>query len=47
MLPRLAATLSRQRGGVYGFGGQTTEYPVFEQVAGGNMDSTPVHNIEQ
>ena len=47
MLPHLAATLSRQRGGAYGFGGQTTEYPVFDQVAYGNIDSTPVHNIEQ
>ena len=46
LLPNLALTLSRQRGGSYGFGDQPPEYPVFQQVAG-NVDKTPVNNIEQ
>ena len=46
LLPCLASTLCRQRGGPYGFGDQAPDYPVFKQIPG-NVDKAPVNNIDQ
>ena len=50
MLPKLAESLDRQKASAYGFveNAANPQYPVFEQCrVGGDIDRTPVNNIEQ
>lgn len=44
ILPKLAETLSMQRGKFYGFGTHESEFPVFEQSV--NVDKAITHNLQ-
>ena len=47
ILPRLAATLLRQRGAAYYIAGEGDhEESVFNQALHGNIDNVPVNNLE-
>ena len=44
ILPSIKKTIISQRGGEYGFGGETSEFPVEEQAR--NIDDVPHHNLQ-
>ena len=44
ILPKLAETLSIQRGNFYGFGTHESEFPVFEESV--NVDKAITHNLQ-